>query len=73
LLSTRNPGNVTAVDALRLNAEVEPRSLAWAGDVLVDRVAGGTRYNLDGGVTRANVYWPYDFDAATTLIDSPGR
>ncbi|MET0791687.1 MAG: hypothetical protein ABW061_09225, partial [Polyangiaceae bacterium] len=50
---------------------VEPRSLAWDGDVLVDWVAGGTRYHLDGTIIRAGISWAYEFDAATALSNSP--
>jgi len=58
------------VDWLRLEVEVDPRSLAWDGDELVDWVGGGTRYSLDGSATRAHVNWAYDFDRATTLPNS---
>lgn len=40
------------------------RSLVWQGDVLIDWVAGGTRFFLDGSKTEARVYFAGDFDAA---------
>jgi hypothetical protein len=60
----------SGVDWLKLEAEVDPRSLAWDGDLLVDWVGGGARYNLDGSATRSRVNYAYDFDAATALPNS---
>jgi hypothetical protein len=70
LRATLGPGNVSAVDWIKLDAEVEPRSLTWDGDALVDWVGGGARYNLDGSVTRAPVNYAYDFDGTTALPGS---
>lgn len=47
---------------------VAPRevvSLCWRGDTLVDWVAGGVTYALDGTVTDPHIGWAYRFDAAT--------
>jgi hypothetical protein len=46
------------------------RSLAWIGDSLVDRVAGGVRYELDGSSQAANLYWAYGFDSVATVAGS---
>jgi hypothetical protein len=46
------------------------KSLVWDGDTLVDWVAGGHRYLLNGDVIEAHVRYAYDFDAATSLQDS---
>src|SRR5512143_298227 len=39
-------------------------SLGWDGDTLVDWVAGGHRYYLDGHNVRRPVGYPFTFDAA---------
>jgi hypothetical protein len=46
-----------------------PQSLAWQGDVLVDWVAGGTQYHLDGTLLNGNTNFGYRFDKATALAD----
>lgn len=46
------------------------RSLVWDGDVLIDWVAGGARYGLDGEVAAADVCYAYPFDAAVALPSS---
>ena len=46
------------------------RSLVWHGDSLIDWVAGGVRYELDGQITAASVIYSYRFDAACA---SPSR
>lgn len=46
------------------------RSLVWSGDSLIDHAAGGTRYELDGSVSRARVHWAYPFDSAIATPDS---
>ena len=43
------------------------RSLVWDEDVLVDWVAGGSRYGLDGEVPESRVRYAYPFDAAVSL------
>ena len=40
------------------------RSLVWAGDELVDWVAGGRRFRLDGTMIDRTVNYSYRFDAA---------
>jgi hypothetical protein len=40
------------------------RSLCWSGDTLVDWVAGGKVFDLDGTVRGPFVNWSYRFDAA---------
>jgi hypothetical protein len=40
------------------------KSLCWDGDTLVDWVAGGTRYALDGTIIKARVHFDYRFDSA---------
>lgn len=42
------------------------RSLVWDGDELVDWVAGGVRYSLEGESECAHVNYAYEFDAAAT-------
>lgn len=64
------PGNVSAVDWIKLDVAVAPRSLTWDGEGLVDWVGGGTRYSLDGAVTRAPINYAFDFDEATALPGS---
>lgn len=46
------------------------RSLVWDGDTLVDWVAGGQRYQLDGLVIPRAVGYAYPFDSAVALPDS---
>ncbi len=46
-------------------------SLAWDGDYLVDWVAGGHRYGLDGSFESAHVFYAYRFDAS--LVSPSGR
>lgn len=46
-----------------------PKSLVWCGDQLVDWVAGGTRYDLNGGIAQSGVLHPYRFDAAVSTPD----
>ncbi len=45
------------------------RSLAWAGGALVDWVAGGERYGLDGSHERAHRRYAYRFDSAVATPD----
>lgn len=45
------------------------RSLVWSGDELVDWVAGGARYGLDGSIQRSAVNYAYRFDAAVASTD----
>lgn len=45
-------------------------SLSWHGDALVDWVAGGRCYYLDGKVEEANVNYAYSFDS---VVVSPSR
>lgn len=52
-----------------LLANHKPRSLVWQGDVLVDWVAGGTQYHLDGSTENSNIHFGYRFDKATALAD----
>lgn len=40
------------------------RSLCWAGDALVDWVAGGTVIRLDGSIETSHVSYAYRFDGA---------
>jgi hypothetical protein len=40
------------------------RSLVWRGDALVDWVAGGRQFTLDGSIQSRSVYYAYPFDAA---------
>ena len=40
------------------------KSLVWEGDELVDWVAGGRRFRLDGRVIEPNVRYAFAFDAA---------
>ncbi|MFD3164436.1 hypothetical protein [Herpetosiphon sp. NSE202] len=40
------------------------RSLCWNNNSLIDWVAGGTRYQLDGKIKRSATVYPYPFDAA---------
>jgi hypothetical protein len=47
----------------------KPRSLVWQGDVLVDWVAGGNQYYLDGSVVDGNTNFGYRFDKAAALPD----
>jgi hypothetical protein len=42
-------------------------SLCWVGDDLVDAVAGGKVYHLDGSARETRVYWTYRFDAGAAL------
>ena len=42
------------------------RTLAWAGDTLVDWAAGGTRYALDGSHVPSNIIWAFPFDGVAT-------
>jgi hypothetical protein len=44
-------------------------SLVWCGDELVDWVAGGVRYGLDGSSTSASRFYAYRFDAAVGTPD----
>lgn len=46
-----------------------PRSLCWSGDALVDWVAGGNRYGLDGSVVDPHVRYGYRFDSAVMSQD----
>lgn len=50
-------------------SKYRPESLVWQGDVLVDWVAGGTRYHLDGTREGGNINFGYRFDKATALPD----
>jgi|SRR5579872_187197 len=45
------------------------RSLVWQGDALVDWVAGGTIFDLDGKSKPSRVNWAYPFDAACATPD----
>jgi hypothetical protein len=45
-------------------------SLVWKRDALIDVIAGGARYDLDGTMTRGNVRWPYPFDGVATAPNS---
>lgn len=45
-----------------------PQSLCWHGDELVDWVAGGARYTLDGKETPSGMLLGYRFDSA---VESP--
>lgn len=45
------------------------RSLCWQGNELVDWVAGGTRFQLDGSITPARVIFAYSFDRAIATKD----
>jgi len=45
------------------------KSLVWCGDDLVDWVAGGTVYSLDGTTIAPTVNHAYRFDAATATPD----
>ena len=45
------------------------RSLVWAGDDLVDWVAGGARYGLDGAARRGPVNYADRFDSAVASND----
>jgi hypothetical protein len=45
------------------------RSLAWAGDRLVDPAAGGASIGLDGSLKHSFVNWAYTFDRA---LATPG-
>jgi hypothetical protein len=45
------------------------RSLAWRGDELVDWVAGGAVYRLDGSKSPARVSYSYPFDAVASSPD----
>ena len=47
------------------------RSLCWLGDELVDWVAGGTRYSLDGTRKERYVNYAYSFDGA--VVSPTGR
>lgn len=47
------------------------KSLCWEEDNLVDWVAGGHRYCLDGAIKRRNIYYAYRFDSA--IISPTGR
>jgi hypothetical protein len=40
------------------------RSLVWCGDDLIDWVAGGTRYQLDGNAYSSRINYAYKFDHA---------
>lgn len=44
-------------------------SLAWRGDVLVDRVGGGAVYGLDGSFAPAQVRYAYRFDSLVQSAD----
>src|SRR5215470_17865793 len=46
------------------------RSLAWHGDDLVDLVAGGRIFRLDGTVEGPTVFYAYRFDPALIGPDS---
>ena len=46
------------------------QSLVWDRDELVDWVAGGCRYLLDGAVVPRPVRYAYPFDSAVTLPGS---
>ena len=46
------------------------RSLAWAGDTLIDFAAGGVRFELDGSTTPASMYWGFPFDGVATAPGS---
>jgi hypothetical protein len=48
--------------------KIPVKSLSWRGDTLVDSVAGGDEYHLDGTTTDSRVSWAYRFDAA---VQSP--
>ena len=54
----------------RLTAQ-DVKSLCWQGDVLIDWVAGGKRYHLDGSIQDSHVRYAYRFDMAT--ISPSGR
>lgn len=45
------------------------RSLVWQGDTLVDWVAGGAIFDLDGRSKPSRVNWAYPFDAACATPD----
>ena len=47
----------------RLEVPYPIRSLAWAGDALIDWVGGGSLLHLDGTVQHATVRYSYRFDA----------
>ena len=44
----------------------EVKSLCWYDDLLIDWVAGGAIYHLDGKVQPRRVNYAYRFDAAVT-------
>jgi hypothetical protein len=44
-------------------------SLCWQGDELIDWVAGGNRYCLDGTITRSSFGYRYKFDKAIASLD----
>lgn len=46
------------------------RSLVWAGDRLVDPIAGAVSVGLDGATRPSSVSWAYEFDPGT---GQPGR
>lgn len=46
------------------------QSLVWDGEVLVDWVAGGGRYLLDGSAVPRSIYYAYPFDSAVSLAGS---
>jgi hypothetical protein len=62
-----------SVDIVEINADRAPRSLSWEGDDLVDWVAGGTRFKLDGTMDPAHVNYAYEFDAVAHLAQSPWK
>ena len=44
-------------------------SLCWDGDDLVDWIAGGTRYRLDGSSSPQAATWAHPFDRAVATAD----
>jgi hypothetical protein len=48
-----------------------PQSLAWQGNELVDWVAGGRRWLMDGSGIESGIGYAYDFDRA--LVSPSGR
>ena len=46
-----------------------PKSLCWSGDSLIDWVAGGIQYHLDGQTSDSRVLFAYRFDAAVMSPD----
>jgi hypothetical protein len=59
------------LERLRWSTAGRVRSLHWDGDELVDWVAGGTRWRLDGVQMDPPVQYAYGFDRA--VVSPSGR